>query len=69
MNVIDRSALEEAIAEAEALSADDYTEQSWAAMQEKLEAAREVLDDVIATDVRSLGSLSGTQRCSGCTCG
>lgn len=49
MNVIDRSALEEAIAEAEALTADDYTEQSWAAMQEKLEAAREVLDDVIAT--------------------
>lgn len=49
VNVIDRSALEEAIAEAEALTADDYTEQSWAAMQEKLEAAREVLDDVIAT--------------------
>lgn len=49
VNVIDRSALEEAIAEAEALTADDYTEQSWAAMQEKMEAAREVLDDVIAT--------------------
>ena len=49
VNVIDRSALEEAIAESEALTADDYTEQSWAAMQEKLEAAREVLDDVIAT--------------------
>lgn len=49
VNVIDRSALEEAIAGAEGLTADDYTEESWAAMQQKLEEAREVLDDVIAT--------------------
>lgn len=49
ISVIDRSALETAISKAEALSGDDYTQDSWAAMQEKLAEAKSVLDDCIAT--------------------
>ena len=49
VNIIDRSALEEAIETAEALTESDYTPDSWAAMQEKLAAAKDVLGDCIAT--------------------
>ena len=49
VSIIDRSALEEAIKAAEALTETDYTPDSWAAMQEKLAAAKDVLGDCIAT--------------------
>ena len=49
VSIIDRSALEEAIEAAEALTETDYTPDSWAAMQEKLAAAKDVLGDCIAT--------------------
>lgn len=41
----DKSALEEAISKAEALTESKYTADSWAAMQEKLNAAKEVMSD------------------------
>ena len=41
----DKSALEEAISKAEALTESKYTAASWAAMQEKLNAAKEVMSD------------------------
>lgn len=41
----DKSALEEAISKAEALTESKYTAASWAAMQEKLNAAKEVISD------------------------
>ncbi len=41
----DKSALEEAIAKAEALKEGDYTAESWAAVAEALENAKAVLDD------------------------
>ena len=49
VSIIDRSGLEEAIEAAEALTESDYTPDSWAAMQEKLAAAKAVLGDCIAT--------------------
>lgn len=49
VNIIDRSALEEVIEIAEALTESDYTPDSWAAMQEKLAAAKDVFGDCIAT--------------------
>ena len=49
VSIIDRSGLEEAIEAAEALTETDYTPDSWAAMQEKLAAAKDVLGDCIAT--------------------
>ena len=44
----DKTELETAISAAEALDEENYTEESWAAMQEKLEAARIVRDNVLA---------------------
>ena len=49
VSIIDRSALEKVIETAEALTESDYTPDSWAAMQEKLAAAKDVLGDCIAT--------------------
>ena len=46
---VDTSALEEAIAEAEALTEEDYTEESWAALEAALEEAKDVLADPTAT--------------------
>ncbi|MCD8208400.1 MAG: FIVAR domain-containing protein, partial [Bacteroidales bacterium] len=45
----DKTALEEAIADAETLDADDYTAASWAVLKEALEAAEAVSADVNAT--------------------
>ena len=47
--VVDKSALSAAIQEAEALKADDYTEESWAAVEEALADAKEVYDNAEAT--------------------
>ena len=49
IGTVDTSALEEAIAEAEELKEEDYTEESWAALEEAKEAAEEVLKDPTAT--------------------
>lgn len=46
---VDKSALEEAIAEAESKSQDDYTEESWADLEEALADAEAVLADENAT--------------------
>lgn len=47
--VLDTSVLEEVIAEAEGLYEDNYTRKSYAAMEDALEAAKEVLADPTAT--------------------
>ena len=49
IGTVDTSALEEAIAKAEELKEEDYTEESWAALEEAKEAAEEVLKDPTAT--------------------
>ena len=46
---VDTSALEEALAKAEELTEEDYTEESWAALEEAKEAAEAVLADPTAT--------------------
>ena len=46
---VDTSALEEAIAKAEALTEQDYTEESWKALEEAKAAAESVLADPTAT--------------------
>ena len=45
----DKSALEASIAAAEALTAEDYTEETWAAVTDALEAAKDVAADETAT--------------------
>lgn len=49
IGTVDTSALEEAIAKAEELKEEDYTEESWAALEEAKEAAEDVLKDPTAT--------------------
>ena len=49
IGTVDTSALEEAIAKAEEMKEEDYTEESWAALEEAKEAAEEVLKDPTAT--------------------
>ena len=49
IGTVDTSALEEAIAKTEELKEEDYTEESWAALEEAKEAAEEVLKDPTAT--------------------
>lgn len=49
IGTVDTSALEEAIAKAEELPEEDYTEESWAALEEALEEAEKVLEDPTAT--------------------
>lgn len=49
IGTVDTSALEEAIAKAEEMKEEDYTEESWAALEEAREAAEEVLKDPTAT--------------------
>lgn len=49
IGTVDTSALEEALAKAEELTEEDYTEESWAALEEAKEAAEEVLEDPTAT--------------------
>ena len=46
---VDTSALEEAIAKTEELKEEDYTEESWKALEEAKEAAEAVLEDPTAT--------------------
>ena len=46
----DKTALEAAVSEAEALNKEDYLTDSWEVMEEKLEAAKAVLDNPLATD-------------------
>lgn len=49
IGTVDTSTLEEAIAEAEALNEEDFTEESWTALEEAREAAEAVLADPTAT--------------------
>ncbi len=49
IGTVDTSALEEALAKAEELTEEDYTEETWAALEEAKEAAEEVLEDPTAT--------------------
>jgi beta-L-arabinobiosidase len=49
IGTVDTSALEEAIAKAEELKAEDYTQETWEALQEELKAAEKVLEDPTAT--------------------
>ena len=49
IGTVDTSALEKAIAKAEELKEEDYTEESWAALEEAKEAAEDVLKDPTAT--------------------
>lgn len=49
IGAVDTTALEETIEKAEALEETGYTEESWAALVEALESAKEVLADPIAT--------------------
>ncbi len=49
IGTVDTSALEEAIQAAEALKEDDYTEETWAALEEALENARDTLEDPTAS--------------------
>ena len=49
----DKTELEAAINAAEDLKEEDYTEESWTEMQEKLEAAKEVMDDPEAAQTQA----------------
>lgn len=49
IGTVDTSALEEAIAEAEELKEEDYTKESWKALEEELKEAEKVLEDPTAT--------------------
>ena len=49
IGTVDTSALEEAIAEAEELKEEDYTKESWKALEEELKEAEKVLEDPAAT--------------------
>ena len=49
IGTVDTSKLEEALAKAEELTEEDYTEESWADLEEVREAAEEVLKDPTAT--------------------
>ena len=49
---IDKSELEASIAAAEALNEDDYTPESWAALEDAIEAAKNVLADEDATQAQ-----------------
>lgn len=49
IGTVDTSALEEAIDEAETLNGEDYTEETWTALEEAKEAAEAVLADPTAT--------------------
>ena len=49
--IVDKSALSTAIKEAEALNADEYTEESWAAVETALADAKAVYDNPEATQV------------------
>ena len=49
IGTVDTSALEEAVENAKALEKEDYTEESWEALEDALENAEEVLKDPTAT--------------------
>jgi len=49
IGTVDTSALEEALAKTEELTGEDYTEESWAALEDAKEAAEAVLTDPTAT--------------------
>lgn len=49
IGTVDTSALEEALAEAEKLVEEDYTEESWAALEDAKKAAEDILKDPTAT--------------------
>ena len=49
IGTVDTSALEEALVKAEELTGEDYTEESWTALEEAVAAAEEVLKDPTAT--------------------
>ena len=58
---VDKSELEAAVAQAKALNEDDYTEDSWTALQNQLTAAEAVLADEEATQAEVNGALATLQ--------
>ena len=65
----DHSQLADLISQAEALSADDYTADSYSVLQQALEAAKTVNDNAQATTNELTNAYTALQSANGCSCG